>query len=241
MSRPVIGIITNFDYDANYFSAGYNRITINNDYPRSVQAAGGVPLLIAPSPDLGALPEQLGLLDGLILAGGNDVDPRLYGQDMDARCQVTSPVRDAFELEALRVAQEQALPVFGICRGLQVLNTYLGGTLFQDLSLHGTTQKHAMTANLSSSAHGITVEPGSFLAQAWGAKTAQVNSFHHQVVDQLAEGLKPVAWAADGVIEAVESTTDFDVTAVQWHPEMMSGVDDSMAALFRWFVTKVAR
>lgn len=240
-TRPVIGIITNLDPDPHYQFPGYQRVSLNDDYPRAVALGGGVPVLIAPSAERSLLADQLSLVDGLVLAGGPDVDPLAYGQDPQALCGVPSPVRDAFEFEALRLAREAGMPVLGICRGLQVANVFCGGTLFQDMSYAGTTQKHAAGGNPSLPAHRITIEPKSFLDEAWGVRTARVNSFHHQAIDQLGTGLEVVARAADGTIEAVEYTgDDFDLVGVQWHPEMMAATNQQARSLFTWFVDVVA-
>lgn len=277
--RPVIGIITNLEAAAHYQFPGYPRITINEDYPRSVAAAGGVPFLMAPSPDLSVLPAQLDALDGLILAGGADVDPQRYGQDPLIGCGPVDPVRDAYELEALRLAGDSGLPVFAICRGMQLVNVFFGGTLVQDLRYAGTTQQHSSTGNPALGVHAIDVEPGTFLAEALAeARTrdpdaagmrrvggpgatdpagpgigagddgeagaggehpasALVNSYHHQVIDRLGEGLRVCARARDGVIEALDCPGDrMDLTAVEWHPEMMSREDALAQALFTRFV-----
>ncbi|GAA1397778.1 gamma-glutamyl-gamma-aminobutyrate hydrolase family protein [Luteococcus peritonei] len=240
-TRPVIGIITNLELDPHYLFPGYARVTVNEDYHRSLLAAGAVPVLIPPTPELSVLPDQLALLDGLVLAGGQDVDPLRYGAQPRLECGVPNPRRDAFELEALRLAREAGLPTFGICRGLQIVNTFLGGTLHQDISHAGSPQRHMMGGNPALGAHAISIEPDSFLDDAWGTRSAVVNSFHHQAVDRVAEQLAVVARAADGIVEAVEYTgEEFDLFAVQWHPEMMSGSDARAKALFTWFVDLVA-
>lgn len=243
-ARPVIGIITNFDHDPHYFFPGYRRLTINEDYSRSITAAGGVPVLIPSGADHSTLPTQLSLLDGLVLSGGPDVAPLLYGQAPKKECQTPTPVRDAFELEALRIARDMGLPVFGICRGMQMINVFLGGTLFQDLRYAGTGDMHMAEGNPSSPIHLVHLDGESFLTEAWG-ETAEVavNSFHHQAVDRVADGLRVVARAHDGLVEAVESVRreagGLDVCAVQWHPEMMSEHDERAQQLFRWLVSRM--
>ena len=240
-TRPVIGIITNLDPDPNYQFPGYPRVTINEDYPRSIAASGGVPVLIPPMADRGLLADQLSLVDALVLAGGPDVDPLTYGADPQERCGTPSPLRDAFELEALRLAREAGMPVLAICRGLQIANVFLGGTLHQDLSYIPTTLKHSQSGTPAIGAHRISIEAKSFLEDAWGVRTAKVNSFHHQAIDRLGEQLEVVARSEDGVIEAIEYTgDDFDLVGVQWHPEMMSGANAQARSLFTWFVDVVA-
>lgn len=240
MKRPIIGIITNYDYDPYYLFPGYERTTINEDYARSIAAAGGIPILIPPATDLGTIPDQLELIDALILSGGPDVDPLHYGQQPKLECGPSTPIRDVFELEALRIAQEIGLPVLGICRGMQMLNVFLGGTLFQDLKYANTDHRHMGAANPETPLHEITIEANSFLADALGSKRVPVNSFHHQALDRVADGFEVVARSDDGLVEAVEHTgEDFDAFGVQWHPEMMSRENTFAQALFRWFISYV--
>ena len=242
-TRPVIGIVTNLENDAHYLFPGYPRAMLNEDYHRSVIAAGSVPVLIPPTPDVTTLPQQLALVDGLLLAGGQDVDPLRYGESPVVECGPPSPVRDAFEFAALDLALAGGLPVFGICRGLQLLNVHQGGTLHQDNTHAGTRLRHAGTAEPEAAAHPVEIVPGSFLAEALGRTSALVNSFHHQSIRRLAPGLDAVATAPDGLVEAVwlartreGRTPSAPVAAVQWHPEMMSRTDPDSQALFRWFV-----
>ena len=269
--KPVIGIITNVEYDPHYLFPGYRRVAVNEDYSRSITQAGGIPIMLPPSTDHSTLPQQLALLDGLLLAGGSDVDPLLYGQPAKQECQTTSPIRDAYEIEALRLARENRLPVLGICRGMQLINVALGGSLFQDLRYAGTTVQHSSTGNPALGVHAIDVEPGTFLAEALAEARTQdpgaagmrrvgqpgtgtdgeagddgehpasalVNSYHHQVIDRLGEGLRVCARARDGVIEALDCPGDrMDLTAVEWHPEMMSREDALAQALFTRFIRR---
>lgn len=243
-TRPVIGIITNVELDPHYLFPGYARVTLNEDYHRSVIAAGAIPVMIPPVPQLDVLPAQLAMLDGLVLAGGQDVDPLRYDAQPRLECGVPNPMRDAFELEALALAREAGLPTLGICRGLQIVNTFLGGTLHQDISHAGSPQRHMMGGNPALGAHSISIEPGSFLADAWGTSSATVNSFHHQAIDQVGEQLSVVARASDGIVEAVEYTgDDFPLYAVQWHPEMMSAAPtpegQQARDLFGWFAGRL--
>lgn len=236
-TRPIIGIVTNLDNDPNHLFPGYPRITQNEDYARSITEAGGVPLLLPPSPELGVLDDQLPLLDGLVLAGGPDVDPHVYGQEPHTLCGAPSPVRDRFELAALKLARERRLPTLGICRGLQVINVFAGGTLVQDLSLTTSTTKHMASANPSEPVHRITIEPGSFLHRLWETTDARVNSFHHQGIDRLGWQLRVVARSSDALVEAIEwANADFPLIAVQWHPEMMTLQSEQARALFTHFV-----
>lgn len=246
--RPVVAIITGLVRDPHYTFPGYPRVALNEDYHRSIAAAGGVPVLLAPQPDVSVLAEQLGLVDALVLAGGSDVDPLRYGQPPLIGTEMPNLVRDAYEFEALRVAFERGLPVLGICRGLQVLNVWLGGTLHQDTTHAASRLRHSGNGEPDAPAHSITVTPGSFVHAATGRDRLLVNSFHHQSIDRPAPGLAVVAVAEDGIVEAVELTAAptgrrrpaVPVVGVQWHPEMMSAADVDACALFGWFVQAAA-
>lgn len=239
MRKPVIAIITNRDLERGYLFPGYPRNTINEDYSRSIAAAGGVPILLAPLADTSVVADQLALADGLLLAGGSDVDVALYGEE-PRRGGAGAPqlLRDAAEREALRVAYERNLPVLGICRGLQVLNVWLGGSILQDNADSGTDLQHWSPAGPDEGWHSITVDADSVLGGALGASQLRVNSFHHQSIGRLADGLKAVSHAPDGIIEGAESTTPGGqpVVGVQWHPEMMSRTFEPAQRLFSWFV-----
>ncbi len=237
MPKPVVGIIAALEHPSDYIFPGYPRAVVNDDYPRSIAAAGGVPLLIAPHDDAELIACQLDCVDALLLAGGDDVDPRRYGQSPRKVLGQTSPIRDAAEWLALDVAMARQLPVFGVCRGFQVLNAYFGGTLHQDNTESGTDLKHMHWANPAHPVHAVTILPDSFLAKLLGVQTLVVNSFHHQSVNQLAPELQAAAVAPDGLVEAAEWVRDSRfVAGVQWHPEMMTATDTVALELFRYFV-----
>lgn len=210
-------------------------------YFGAITAAGGEPLLLSPETDLAPLADA----DGILLAGGLDVHPSLYQQEIDRRVAETVEIdgeRDRLEILVVGAAVARDLPVFGICRGHQTLNVALGGTLVQDLSLRGieVPSHHQRRLNPrppeSEPVHRVRVAPGSRLAAILGAEEVAVNSFHHQVVDRPAPGLRVVATAPDGVIEALEAADGRFLLSVQWHPERMARTDDRQAALFAAFI-----
>ncbi len=210
-------------------------------YLRPLEAAGGLPVLVTPATGLDRLQE----VDGLLLVGGWDVDPPLYGQDPDPQVADTLEIdreRDDLELAVIDVAQTRDLPVLGICRGIQVLNVALGGTLVQDLSLWGisppTHQQRAQNPPPEEwePVHTVQVEEESRLTGILGDGRVPVNSFHHQAADRPAPGLRVTARSPDGVIEALEGTDGRFVVGVQWHPERMVGHDARQRALFEAFI-----
>lgn len=196
-------------------------------YAEAVAQAGGLPVWLSREAD----PVQVaGALDAVLIAGGQDVDPRLYGAVPTPQTTVLDPVRDRFEIELVRAAVTLERPVLGICRGLQLINVALGGTLQPDLAV-GAGESHAFLGYPGwYRSHAVELAPGSRLAAMLG-RTVSVNSYHHQCVDRLGDELVAVAHAPDGVIEAVE-LPGADVVAVQWHPEMLREPDP----VFSWLV-----
>ncbi|MFT7473865.1 MAG: putative glutamine amidotransferase [Verrucomicrobiales bacterium] len=192
------------------------------DYVDAVLASGGLPMHLP----LGVDPKLvIDRLDGLILSGGADVDPAHYGQDPGADIGSVEPVRDAFELDIAARAISASLPTLGICRGHQVLNIAAGGTLSQHRPDHARFDRGVMAE-----VHGVRLEEGSIPAGAYGPER-QVNSLHHQVVDELGSGIRPVGRADDGEIEAIEFTGK-PIVGIQWHPEMFRRQDP----IFDWLV-----
>jgi putative glutamine amidotransferase len=194
--------------------------TVNVGLPDLVEESGGVPVLLTPTAHVD---ELLDTLDALVLQGGGDVHPGEYGQELHPKTNTIDRRRDAFELALLARARERALPVLGICRGIQLVNVAYGGTLVQHLA-DVSPLDHEQIDRWDGLAHPIEIAEGSRLHAVLGERRIEVNSVHHQAVDRLGEGLRPVALAEDGVVEAVEHASD-PVLAVQWHPEWSAKVD----------------
>jgi putative glutamine amidotransferase len=217
---------------------------INQTYIHAVEAAGGVPLLIPLLAEEPALAALFALLDGLLLAGGDDVDPQHYGEQPHPRLGKVHPERDRVELLLLRWAQEREMPVLGICRGFQVLNVGLGGTLFQDLPSQLPGTNHAASTEQREPgylAHRLSLAPASRLAAALRAIDLKVNTRHHQGIKDLAEPLRATGWSDDGLVEAVESAGPGWVVGVQCHPEdLVVGDEERWPGLFRSFVRACA-
>lgn len=204
-------------------------------YVEAVAMAGGAPLLL-PTVDEALVPRVLDGLDAVILSGGGDVDPARYGAEPDPETGGVHEGRDAFELAIVHEARERDLPVLAICRGLQVLNVALGGTLHQHVP-RITHHRHKDPDNWDVSASPVTVEEGTRLHGIVGGTQITVNSLHHQSADRLGEGLRCVAVDGDDIVEAIEPTDDSAVLGVQWHPELLTG-EPVHAALFHWLVNR---
>ncbi len=202
---------------------GAERTGVNAGYVHAVRAAGALPVIL--SPLVGAEHAALALegMDGLLLTGGEDLDPAWYGAVPSPRLGRVDRLRDRFELALFAAARQRGLPVLGICRGLQLVNVALGGTLWQDLPTERPTHvAHDPPAARDARTHAVRLAAGSAAAAAVGATALTVNSFHHQAVRDLAAGLRPTGWADDGVIEAFEGEDGAGwLLAVQWHPEEM--------------------
>jgi putative glutamine amidotransferase len=228
--RPGIGITLSPDAE----TAG--RFTLRQDYVRAVEQAGGLPLVFAPTrPE--AAGELLDRVEGLLLSGGSDIDPALYGAPPHAKLGPLSRDRDEFEISLAREALRRDLPILAICRGQQVLNVATGGTLFQDIpSQVEGAMDHDPKVERWEVSHDVRVLPGTRLREILGRETVQVNSFHHQAVKDLGDGLLCSARAADGVIEGVEAPAKRFVLGVQWHPEAFWAQTETFAKLFQAFV-----
>ena len=192
-------------------------------YVDAIQRAGGTAVVIPPDDDEAAIRAAVERCDGMVLLGGGDVDPRNYGQTERERLYGVDPFLDSFEINAIRHAVTLDMPVLAICRGHQVLNVALGGSLIQHLP---TTDVHRDTM------HGVAVVAGTRVATAMGTTSPLVHSFHHQAIDSLAEPLRVVATSDDSTIEAVEHTTARWIVGVQWHPEDTAHEDAANQGLF---------
>ena len=193
---------------------------IKHEYYQAILQAGGIPVLLPNVEAIGAIKEQISSIDGLLLTGGGDLRPKHYGQNPHRRLGPTTRDRDNFEFEAFSLAINDEKPVLGICRGHQVINIAMGGTLHQDLScINRPTLRHADPRQTTKVFHKVKIAKGSKLYRILGSGNIETNSSHHQVIDRLGNGLEAVAWAPDGLIEAIEHTEHDFVIGVQWHPE----------------------
>ena len=228
--RPVIGISGNFG------PAGCELAEV---YYKSIEAAGGIPFILPPTDEERVILPLLERIDGLMLSGGADVNPLWTGEDPVPALHGINAKRDRGELLMVQLAFDRQLPIFGICRGIQILAIALGGSVHQDIATSFPKQriiKHSQDAPRYEATHLVEAESGSLIANLLGEHFA-VNSFHHQAVNDAGPHLRITAWADDGIVEAVESTEKKPVFGVQWHPECFIGNnDDCMMPLFRKLV-----
>ena len=211
------------------------------DYVEGVAGAGGAPVVLPPVGEESAAQALIHSLDGLLLSGGSDLDPSYYGEEPVPELGVTLPERDAFEMALVGLALRRGMPVFGICRGMQVLNVALGGTLYQDLPSQWEQDplKHRQDTPKWQPTHEVRVSEGSYIAGVMGREIAKVNSYHHQGIRDLAEGLVVTGRSSDGVIEAVEAEdlSERWLLGVQWHAEAMRGSGPQQESLFEAHVS----
>jgi putative glutamine amidotransferase len=207
-------------------------------YLEALQRAGAQEAVLMPVPrDTAEAKELLVRFDGLLLIGGGDLDPERYGQARQEKVYGVATIRDEFELALARAALDQQLPTLAICRGHQVLNVVLGGTLDQHITDRPNGLGHGRPGVAGGTQlHEVELVPGSHVADAMGVTTVRVSSQHHQAIDKLGDGLRVTARAADGVIEAVELEGDQWVVSVQWHPEDTAAADPAQQRLFDTFV-----
>jgi microsomal dipeptidase-like Zn-dependent dipeptidase/gamma-glutamyl-gamma-aminobutyrate hydrolase PuuD len=227
--KPVIAITGNYDDQTCKLAEGYYK---------SVQRAGGVPVIVPPLTDTDAIINTLDHVDGLLLSGGGDINPLLVGEEPSPRLGSINSERDIPELLITQLAYNRQIPILGICRGIQTLAVALGGKVAQDISDIAKV-KHSQDAHRSEATHSIILEKDSTLYNIYNSDAQQyVNSFHHQAVSDPGPRFRVTAKAPDGIIEAIESREFKSIIGVQWHPECLGG-DDGMP-LFMWLVRQAA-
>ena len=245
---PVIGITATLREDVDRVAERPlgRFVRADVDYVEGVTDAGGVPVVLPPVVEGRAAEALLDGLDGLLLSGGSDLDPAYYGEEAIPELGVTVPERDAFEMALLEKALRRRVPILGICRGMQVLNVALGGTLYQDLPSqmeHMVLLGHRQETPKWQPTHEVEVDEGSKVAEILGTEELKVNSYHHQAIKDLAGDLVAVACAPDGVVEAVESRDLAHrwLIGVQWHAEAMRTAGPEHRKLFEAHVSAAER
>lgn len=229
--RPLIGITERLNAEDTFYLRRY--------YAEAVEAAGGIPVHIPLIPSREYLTGLCERLDGLVLSGSNsDLDPAFYGEEPHPKLGPVIPERDEVDLALLEIAERRAMPVLGICFGMQSLNVARGGSLVQDIETQVVNPiKHDQGQVADRPSHQIEIESSSLLAQLAGDRTVRVNSSHHQAVKNVGRNLRVIARATDGVIEAIVDTrADRFVLGVQWHPEIGWRRDQFSQAIFGKFI-----
>lgn len=234
--RPLIGISTNFLTVNSGKFLGMERIYVNKDYCEAVEKAAGIPLLLPPVGTQETLCRYVSMCDGFLLSGGGDINPLLYGCEPYPKLEAVNTRLDEWQLLLIKEILKTDKPLLAICRGEQLLNVALGGTLYQDMEeVPFPVMLHSQIAPRGDKFHKIVLAENSIPGKLFGNQL-QVNSFHHQSVKELGKGLRIVATAPDGIIEAIQGEGKPFVLGVQWHPEMLLTVSDEMLPLFSAFV-----
>ncbi|MCZ2490700.1 gamma-glutamyl-gamma-aminobutyrate hydrolase family protein [Dellaglioa carnosa] len=237
--KPIIGIVGNPNRNP-IEGLHMDEITYTpQGYIDAIFKVGGLPLIIPTNLD--DVSKYLDLVDGLLLTGGQDISPELYGQEPHPKLQELNPPRDEMEMALIKDANSRNMPILGICRGLQILNVAFGGTLYQDLSEYPDWKvRHLQDPTLPEYAtHSISIEPNSYLSEVYG-QNYRVNTYHHQAINQLGESLVAIAESPDGLVEGLVSD-DNRILAVQWHPEMSFTRNQSDLAIFKWLINKIEK
>lgn len=228
--KPIIGVMPLWDDDR-------HSLWMLPGYMDGIARAGGIPMMFPLTDDKADIEGLARLCDGFLLTGGHDVSPSVYGETPLDGLIADCPMRDRLETGVLDFAIAADRPVLGICRGIQFINAHLGGTLYQDLPLqHPSVVEHHQHAPYDVPIHAATVVPGSPLHRCLGTDAIRVNSYHHQAVKVLADGLEPMATSPDDLVEALCRPASRFLWAVQWHPEFSHQTDVNSQLIFKAFV-----
>lgn len=242
MKKNIIGISASMMYEEkDTFFLGYKYSYVADNYVRAVSESGGVPLILPIIEDDFQIEEQVKLLDGLILSGGFDIDPKFYNEEPMGKLGALFPERDEFELKLIKYALKYKVPMLGICRGFQLLNVAFGGNLYQDISYRPNSfVKHCQDAEPQKCTHSIDIQKESSLFEIAEQKDLErVNSYHHLALKDVAKDFKVVATAKDGIVEAIEYLKDdLYILGLQFHPEMMFQTNNFAKNIFKKFLEK---
>ena len=230
-NKPLIGV-----------SLGYNptKNSVNNTYINSILMNGGVPYLIPVTDNVEVLRQIVAQLDGIVFTGGEDFEPAYFGEENHEKLGEVNVTRDTYDLTLFKLATDRNIPTLGICRGLQLINVAMGGTLYQDLPAEKPSDiNHRQEEAGTVPTHSVSVVDGSVMHQILGEKEIQVNTFHHQAIEKLAPGLKIVGWSNDSVPELIEAYPHRQILGTQFHPEIFTAAGDAlMGKLFKFLVNK---
>ena len=235
--KPLIGVSGTMRRDNGGPYVDLWRSYVNEDYVRAVEEAGGIPVIIPFTEDLDTAKETVSRLDGLVLSGGHDVYPLHYGEEPVSELGEVWPARDKFDFALIEAAESKQIPILAICRGLQILNVYRGGSLYQDLKYdENCTIKHSQNQTPALGTHTVTFDAESKMASIIDTTKWITNSHHHQTAKQIGNNLVVTGRAKDGTVECLEDPTYPWLIACQFHPEMMHKQDVHAKKLFKAFV-----
>lgn len=230
--KPVIGLTSQYEH-----LIGRKMIKMNNTYVNAVESSGGVPIVLPIIKGLGDIERYLDLVDGLILTGGGDVSPIFFGEEPLKEVDSICLSRDNMEIELFKKAYERNIPILGICRGLQVINIALGGTLYQDINVQvPNVIGHMCSYNIHQGYHTTNLLEDSILNSIFKTDKLIVNSQHHQSIKDLGKDLKISSTTIDGIVESIESTNEKWLLGTQFHPEVMIESDDKFMEIFKLFI-----
>lgn len=227
--KPIIAILGPIDDDK-----GVNLLIT---YSKAIENAGGVPIVLPYTENEETLDSYVEMADGILFSGGCDVEPKRFGEETKESCGVIQKNRDALEFAVFKRAFEKKKPIMGICRGAQVINVALGGSLYQDIPTEIPSDiPHRQSQPRTEPSHEVKILSDTPLMELIGKERMTANSFHHQAIKALGDGLEVMALADDGIIEAVYHTGDSYVIAYQWHPERLYTIDEDNMILFTDFI-----
>ncbi len=233
-TKPIIGIIS--DVDVDFVSS------VKNDYVKAIEASGGTPILLPYSKKSETSDSFIELCDGFLFSGGNDIEPIRYGEETKPNCGAIQLNRDDFEFRMFEKMIATDKPILAICRGMQVVNVAFGGTLYQDIPSEISTDiQHRQTEARYEFSHFVKILGDTPLAAFIGENSIRANSFHHQAVKDLGEGLKVMAVAEDGIVEAIYLPSERYLFAFQWHPELLQEKDGASRRVFESFISAAKR
>ena len=227
--KPIIGVSSNLKEHI---------LSVSTDNIEAITRFGGIPIVL-PNMEKGITDSIANLIDGLLLTGGGDIDPTLFGEEPHQALGSIVPERDEFEVDLIKKMLAQNKPILGICRGAQILSIALGGDMYQDIytQSEGKLIQHDQKAPRTHASHFVQVHKGSVLRNVVGEERFKVNSFHHQAVRNIPDGFRVSGLASDGIIEAFESEFHPFVMGIQWHPESLLLKDDSPSiSIFKGFI-----
>ena len=242
MKKPLIGLTCNYLHEVPctiHACIGAERQQwqlIAEDYISVIRKAGGIPIILPNDSDMERTKEVAHHCDGILISGGNDVDPTLFGERISRYCGNLMPIRDTFDITLVRhIINDTQKPILGICRGIQIMNVAMGGTVYQDIPSEGFPIHNIHVTERNIPTHSIEIYEDTRLASLLGEQKVMVNSYHHQAIHELAPDFVVNATSEDGIIECISIPGERFTLATQWHPEMMYD-SELMARIFKAFI-----